>query len=183
MSWIIGGIVEYTEEDYAGGNTEVDYLGGVIEYNEAEDYPEVEVSYVKDYLGGSTIVKNDNDPYIPTTSNQKDDVISKLIPDKIPEECSIVAPNPNICLSTESVGALADKLHTQGTPLDIISAAKKKTGCATQLCVIQSGLLPKQLQNKEIANFKVAGPTNVDWLSNIHIDNTLDMWTKKFPEF
>lgn len=133
--------------------------------------------------GGSPTLKNMNNPHVPTTNNQKDNIITQLIPNKISAECSIIAPSTDICLSEELINDLSKKLGTDGDPAATLKAAKEKTGCDSQVCVIKSNLLTRQMRDKEIANVKVDGPTNVDWLSNIHIDNTLDMWTRRFKDF
>jgi|SRR3989344_179254 len=133
------------------------------------------------FIGGG-IIKYNPDTTTATTTNVKDDTIAKLIPDKISAECSLVAPDPDICLSTPALTKIAaDYKIEQNDPAQVIEAAKEHTGCDSQRCIARH--LPRNMQEAEAANFKIDGPTNVDWLSNTNIDKTLESWTKKFPDF
>jgi hypothetical protein len=137
-------------------------------------------------VGG--LIKNKNDPSILTEENIKDEVLQDLIPDKI-TECNIIKKDSEVCSSQDALNImknLIDAPHIEN-PKEIVEETKKKTDCDSEKCIITSSLFRSNsspnLINSELNNYKVKGPTNVDWLSNIHIDATLDSWTKKFNDF
>lgn len=126
---------------------------------------------------------------------KKDATWRELVPEVI-SECSLSAEGDGVCSSKAIVGALREDLlvpvDNVGAPTDrqIIDAAKKATSCDTERCAVE------RLESKIVAvvghakfignlanNFKVDGPLDTTWLSNVHIDSVMKQWETAHPEF
>jgi hypothetical protein len=115
-----------------------------------------------------------------------------LIPKRI-SECAIYvsAGNPKSCASKEVIQKIGTTLK-QDVGLDIVKiveAAKKETNCDSEKCVLEAkrgemgemrSVVDRELKN----NYKIEGPRDSSWLSNVNIDAALQMWaTNKFRDF
>lgn len=60
-----------------------------------------------------------------------------------------------------------------------VAEAAKDSGCKTERCRVEYLGRKKDVETY----FKIAGPNNVQLLSNNNIDETLQQWAKKFPDF
>lgn len=80
-----------------------------------------------------------------------------------------------ICSNQETLQAIADKVevHTKSGPA-IVNAAKKATGCNSELCVVRK--LVDNADDVIKRHWKPHGPRGMSWLSNVHIDNVLEWW-------
>lgn len=112
-------------------------------------------------------------------------------------ECSFkaVVQGKNVCSDPAIVEQIKKYLQSVGdnhinwsSSEKVIEAAKKKTGCDTELCVLESSEVSPFLDkasveaNKE-QNFKQVGPANSEaWFSNINIDGILADLQSAFPE-
>ena len=114
-------------------------------------------------------------------------------------ECAfnIVSESGKVCSSGEGI-ALMKKLITgvsdENTMEDIkaeeiVQAAKEKTNCDSESCVVASKEFEK-IAGPTVAKtilktrFKPDGPwDNDEWLSNSNIDEVLDQWADIYPGF
>ena len=139
--------------------------------------------------------------------HDRDEVLNKLVPEEI-GEC-LAAPEGH-CMSTHAlekvgraVGVSSDdskvsedsKVSNNDVNIGgskptkknkIIEAAKKKTKCGTELCILNALVneLGSQLVHAEITtNFKIEGPLDDSLLTNYNIDDIMRQFTKKFPGF
>lgn len=128
----------------------------------------------------------------------KDKVIIDLIPDNI-SECALYLGRTETCMSDKAVAAINKVLGNKstgsnptgsGSSKDIINTAKAATDCDTERCVLEKmsyDLAPHLGRDgvaKEISQtLKVAGPTDNQLLSNVHIDNTMQQWALRNREF
>lgn len=94
------------------------------------------------------------------------------------------APNvttlaPGVCSDRESLDQLRTALKIMATqPQAIVAEAEKKTGCSSESCAL------KKAGVKVDERFRPEGPwKSTTWLSNQDIDDVLDQYAKKFPEF
>lgn len=173
-------------EDVINGGT-ID--GGVIDGGAIISYTVFNgVNTVADDV--NTIADDVNNNIIINGGDEKEvaDVHKTLIPEKI-RECSIISDNTEVCSSCETIKQIKTALKIKADkPKEIIEEAKKKTNCDTERCVIKDHQVLAQagtdLINKELTtNFKIAGPTGIDLLTNHNIDRSLKQWQKKFPKF
>jgi hypothetical protein len=117
----------------------------------------------------------------------KDIVSSRIVNDSI-SECAIYLQKDHSepCSSDETIGILSDIISVKGSPSEIISSAKERTGCATEECVLktlETDLGADRVKSEIEARFKLKGPNGIELLSNFDIDNTLIQWTNKFTDF
>lgn len=140
----------------------------------------------------------------------KDDTVDKLVPTLI-SECSLVATGQGVCSTMEitqhiqgaleslyddfadNVGPLVRSENSKvGSARDaqVMQTAKKVTKCETEKCVLLT--LEKPLVESAgraafdgnlINNFKVDGPLDNTWLSNVHIDSVMKQFQSMFPRF
>jgi hypothetical protein len=114
----------------------------------------------------------------------------KLLPTANISECSLISGKDSTtgesCISETAVAKIASSV---GTETDVVKIVEK-LGCQNnpageQACVLerQKVLSEGEKQNELRRNFKIAGPTNVDLLNNINIDDTLKQWQLKFSKF
>jgi hypothetical protein len=127
---------------------------------------------------------HDNDHKRPA---RKDAEINKLVPSTI-GECALGTGQDGPCSPAPVVAAIGTIVGAKGP--DIMETAKKQTNCATEKCVIKA-LAPQleqelgpQLVHGVLANnFKVDGPRDASWLSNVNIDAVMAQWGAKFKGF
>lgn len=133
----------------------------------------------------------------------KDEIIAAVIPEKV-SEC-IGESLTGSCMRPQTLErvlkiGLAGKNETGGRvgPLPIggtageireaVSAVAKKLGCDTNACILEAlePELGKQLVSDElryISSRQVDGPTDVQLLSNVHIDGVMKVYAGLFPDF
>lgn len=126
---------------------------------------------------------NHNEP------GKKDATWDNLVPGVI-SECSLSATNGEVCSNKEVISAVRDNIGLPHTVSDqqTIAEAKKATRCNTERCAVE------RLGDKIVAvigraeftgnlanNFKVDGPLDTTWLSNVHIDSVLKQWEVAYP--
>lgn len=115
----------------------------------------------------------------------KDATLTALIPGQI-SECALHTGKTGVCMSNEAIGAVSKTIGAAGPPAEIVAAAKQKTGCNTEKCVLTrlSGAIGEDVTRRELnANFKVKGPRGSKLLSNVNIDAVMRQWTIKYPDF
>ena len=98
-----------------------------------------------------------------------------------PTEC---ADNGEICSSKPVLEKIKEITKTTDIK-DALKAAKEKTNCDSESCVIQAIGLPSDVVTRELElNFKASGPRDSRaLLSNFNIDNTLMRWAREFDDF
>lgn len=126
-------------------------------------------------------------------------VHEKFIPSAVfkPGECAPTVGNDDgVCSTGGTVERIkewiakqkaADLVHTAK---DVIEHAKKVTKCESESCIYtkRSALLeyitPALAKRELLERFAPKGPHNsTDWLSNDNIDQVLELYVKKFPQF
>lgn len=162
-----------------GGSPAVQITGGAIKYHNDHDKPAV-----------------------------KDSVISRILPDEVPECIGAIARGH--CISTETVEkintALKDRVSNKDIagardtadaagakdiagkldPIAVIERAKAVTGCDTESCILKAlePDLGRAIVSGELTNnFTVKGPTDNKLLSNINIDTVMKQYADLFPGF
>jgi hypothetical protein len=116
----------------------------------------------------------------------KDKVVQKLIPDKI-SECALGVGTDGICIGKEILEYVAEAVGVPSTtsPAEIVSQAKKVTGCKTEKCAITK-LRTKigPMANKALGTlYKIDGPTDNSLLNNVHIDAIMQQWASQHKWF
>lgn len=112
--------------------------------------------------------------------------VEKLVPGEI-TECALYLGNTNgTCMSSEAATAIGGIVGVSGDKKTIVEAAKAKLNCDSERCVLDK--VAKQIgpdvARREISLYlKVRGPTDNQLLSNIHIDDTLQQWSKLYKNF
>lgn len=131
--------------------------------------------------GSSTYINNHNAPA------EKDTIIAKLIPEQISECALYLGKKPGEpCSSDGMVSAVGAVIGVNGKPAEVITKAKEKLGCDTELCVLSKleNQLGREAVRREIRIvMKIRGPTDVKLLSNYDIDHTLQQWSNRFRDF
>ncbi len=114
--------------------------------------------------------------------NDKDSVISAIIPANVGECAMTVDASKGYCISDETVKKIGQIIGVDDDTDDlfaIIAESKEKTGCETEQCVLES-LEPKlgqQIVRAEIAlHMKIAGPVGTQLLNNTNIDPIMKQW-------
>lgn len=120
--------------------------------------------------------------HIPSDA-KKDKIVAKLIPEK-PSECAIWLQTAPVCSSDKAVALVGRAVGTDGTPEEIMAAAKTKLTCDTEKCVLTKAGIDAQLVRGELAlRFKRDGPLSPALLSNVDIDNIMQQYSAAFPKF
>lgn len=93
-----------------------------------------------------------------------------------------IADGRGTCFSPAALAHIRSWLQLpESRPQIIIEAAKEKTGCNTEACLLKSPML--ELSKSEALRFKPEGPKDASWLSNKNIDQILRRWTLAKPGF
>ncbi len=112
--------------------------------------------------------------------------LTKIIPANI-SDCSIVstATTPS-CLQPGTLQVIAEAIQVTNDE-SVLPAARSRLNCPDNKCVVEKmvsrGLIDKKTGYMEIANLKLAGPTDNALLNNTNIDHILQQWMIKFPRF
>lgn len=189
---IIGESIDGNDENIIGGVIE-NIIGGAIENI-------IGGSIENTVLSGAIEGGNAKTPWYKIGGDLP--IISKaggLMPEQV-TECSLISPgagNPgDACSSNATIAKVAEVFGekvdesnmTPETRKEIIDEAKKKVHCDDEKCVItHSDVLPNLgkdvVQHELETNFKKKGPTDTSLLNNFNIDQTLEQWRVKFPDF
>jgi hypothetical protein len=137
-----------------------------------------------DYIGGAAVTYRSN-------HNEHVQIGAELKPfiPQIISECSLIKSGQGAtCSSPAVIKQIGNIAGATGCTDDkcIIDHAKTATGCKTEKCVLekyQNDLGPQIVKAEIMNNFKLTGPTDVTWLNNTNIDNTLKQWSVKFTDF
>ncbi len=118
-------------------------------------------------------------------------------------ECALYlgAKSGDVCMSDEAIYSIAEIIglpasinvrgaddisiasnHNAGARRTILDAAKIKTKCTTERCVIEK-LLPANSFREISLNLKITGPTSSNLLTNVNIDSTLQQWATMWNFF
>ncbi len=100
-------------------------------------------------------------------------------------ECAIWKNGAPTCVSPSTIDKISTVTKTS-SPVETMKAAKEKTGCKTERCVLEKmvDVIGHNVVEHEIrTNLKVKGPTGSKLLSNINIDATLVQWAHAMPDF
>jgi hypothetical protein len=120
---------------------------------------------------------------------RKDKEINKLVPSTI-GECAIGTAEGSPCSPAPVIAAMGAIVGADGPADAILGAAKSKTRCTTEKCVLKTlapqlerTLGPQLVKGVLQNNFKIDGPRDASWLSNVNIDAVMAQWGTKFPGF
>lgn len=122
----------------------------------------------------------------PVVVNQNESYAPKILPEKV-NTCSLISKGviDGVCSSDSTVAKISKSIGIDTADRKkIMNAAKHKTKCKDEKCVLRSGIVDADTANKEILiNMKLKGPTDTSLLNNFNIDNTLKQWQAKFTDF
>lgn len=156
------------------------------------------------YLGGSIVLNRQSINYDEQLKNNKDDIISSLIPNTI-SACSLTADNPTICVSDHALKIIDEKINKEDkadkadkknksidspidmseaivagavrkTPEEIMEKAKRKLGCKDERCVIESEDF-KSAAGKQIATLELSKNFKVKGPTNVDLLSNINIDT------
>lgn len=109
-----------------------------------------------------------------------------------PSECAFHKDADKVCSNPHYINKMQEflgLLSKKANSAFIVDKMKEKTGCDTEACLYEKSPFVKFIGEDEARKirkeeFKVSGPANSnDWLSNIHIDETLKQLSIANPGF
>lgn len=120
-------------------------------------------------------------------SIEKKPEIKQLIPDSVTECATFLNRQANEpCSDPNTIATIGRIIGRSGDSVTILNAAKDKTGCETERCVIETlakDIGPQIVKGLISTHFKLNGPTDTALLNNYNIDETLRQFQTKWPDF